>query len=133
MNHLTIMDTLIRTLIPLLAIIQIMLIIIIIFCTKEKMKAEGEAEDEGGEKGTEEVQAPGGKELEVILSHMVAATDIRVASILLHIPWLVLMDPTGDEKVEAGIWNKLMKTKMPRLKNLGSLVRSRERENRMTI
>lgn len=69
------MDTLIRAVIPLLAIIPIMPIIIVL-PTKGKMKAEGEAEEEEGERGTEEVQGPGGKDLEVTLSHMVAATDI---------------------------------------------------------
>lgn len=66
------MDPLIRALIPLLAIDQIMKIFIVLL-TKEEMKAEGEAEEEDGEKGTEEVLCHGGKDLEVI--HTVAATD----------------------------------------------------------
>lgn len=47
--------------------------IFIVLLTKEEMKAEGEAEEEDGEKGTEEVLCHGGKDLEVI--HTVAATD----------------------------------------------------------
>lgn len=43
------------------------------------------------------------------------------------------MDPTGGEEVQTGIRNKLMRTRMPRLKNQGSLVRSSERENIMAV
>lgn len=66
------LDTLVRGLIPLLAINQIMKTIIVLL-TKEEMKAEGVVEEEDGEKGTEEVLCHGGKDLEV--THTVAATD----------------------------------------------------------
>lgn len=131
------MDTFIRASNPHLAtIIQIMHRSSIL-PTEERMEPEGEAEVEGGEKGIEVLMrilvapAPGGKSLEVTLVRTVATTEVRGAFTQGHIPWMDPMDPAGEEKMQAGIWNKPMKTRMPGLKNPGSLARSKGEDTTM--
>lgn len=117
------MDTFIRDSNPHSAtIIQIMHCVNIL-PTMKRMEPEGEAEVEGGEKGTGilAAPAPGGKDLEGIL----VTTEVPVPIVQGHLSWMDLMDPTGEEKTQAGIWNKAVKTRMPGRKNLGGLARSR--------
>lgn len=70
---------------------------------------------------------PVGKDLGVTLARTVVTTKVLVQG---HIPWLDLMDRTGEEMLR-GIWIKPVKARMPKLKNLGSLARSREENNKM--
>lgn len=81
--------------------------------------------------GTLVAPAPGGKDLEVILARTVVTTEVWGAVTQGHIPWMDLMHSAGEEKMWAGIWSKPMKTRMPGLKNPGSLARSRGEDNRM--
>lgn len=72
--------------------------------------------------------APAGKDLEVTLASTVVTTEVPV--ILGHIPWMDLMDPTGEE-MQTGILSKPTKNRMPKPKNPGSLARSRGEDNKM--
>lgn len=102
------------------------------------MEPEGEAEEEaeGGEKGTEvetlvaPALAHGGKDPEVILGHIMV-TEVQAPFTQELIPWMDLMEPTGEEKMWAGISNKPMKTRIPGLKIPGSLAKSREEDNKV--
>lgn len=78
-----------------------------------------------------EAPAPGGKGPEGTLVRTVVTTEVWGAVTQGHIPWMDPMDPAGEEKMQAGIWNKPMKTRMPGLKNPGSLARSKGEDNKM--
>lgn len=101
------------------------------------MEPEGGAEEEaeGEEKGIEVetlgALAPGGKDLEVILGHIMVTTEVQAPFTQGLIPWMDLMDPAGEEKMWAGISNKPMKTRIPELKTPGSLAKSREEDNKV--
>lgn len=101
------------------------------------MEPEGEAEEEaeGEEKGIEVetlvALAHGGKDPEVILGHIIVTTEVQAPFTQGLIPWMDLMDPAGEEKMWAGISNKPMKTRIPELKTPGSLVKSREEDNKV--
>lgn len=68
--------------------------------------------------------AQAGKDQEVTLGSTVVTTEAHGPLTQEHIPWMDLMDPTGEEGW-TGLWNKPTKTRMPKRKNPGSLVRSR--------
>lgn len=80
---------------------------------------------------TLEDPAPGGKGLEETLACTAVTTEVWAGITRGHIPWMDLMHPTGEEKMQAGLWSKQMKTRMPGLKNPGSIARSRGENNRM--
>ncbi len=81
--------------------------------------------------GTLAAPVPGGKDLEVTLARTVVTTDMWGAITQGHILWMDLMDSAGEETMRAGIWSKPMKTRMPGLKNPGSLARNKGEDSRM--
>lgn len=74
--------------------------------------------------------APGGKDLEVTWGRTEVTTEVRAPFTQGHIPWMVLMDPTGEEKM-AEIQNKPMKTRKPGLKTPESLAKSSKEDNKV--
>lgn len=76
--------------------------------------------------------APVGKDLEVTLACIVVTTGVSGGFTLGHIPCMMdLIDPAGEEKMQVGILSNPMKTRMPGLKNPGSLARSKGEDNEM--
>lgn len=74
--------------------------------------------------------APGGKDLEVTRGRTEVTTEVRAPFTQGHIPWMVLMDPAGEEKM-AEIQNKTMKTRKPGLKTTESLAKSSKEDNKV--
>lgn len=99
------MDTFIKALNLHIAMIIQIIQCISILPTKKRMELEGEAEVEGTEMqtGILVAPAPGDKDLEVTLAHTVLTTEVQGPVTQGHLPWMDLMDPTGEEKMWAGI------------------------------
>lgn len=72
-----------------------------------------------------------GKDQEATLVCIVVTVEVQGAFTQGHIPLMDRMDPAGEGKMLAGILNKTVKTRMPRLKNPGSLARSRGEGNKL--
>lgn len=77
-----------------------------------------------------EAQAPGNRDLVVTL---VQAIDIQVVTRQVHNLWMGLIDPAGEEKVQTGIWNSLVRSWMLMLKDLEILIRGEARKARKVI